>query len=68
MKGAVDKMLDRTTTGLAGAWVISPFWWDGLQAVSDAATLLAPILSVAWLALKVARGVADWRRGRAASE
>lgn len=68
MKQAKGAVMDKATTGLAGAWVASPLWWDWLYQASQVATMLAPILSVAWLGLKLVRFVSDWRGGRKSHE
>lgn len=61
-------MSDKATTAVAGAWVVSPAWFDHLQTANDLAVLIVTPLSALWILLKIARLVWDWRQGGKASD
>ena len=46
---AMQPTLDKITNSVAVAGAASPFWLPSLQDVSNTASLLLPIISVAWL-------------------
>lgn len=45
--------MDNTTTAVAGAAVITPFWLPWLQTASELAAVIAPILGVIWLVVQI---------------
>jgi hypothetical protein len=55
-QGVVDKI----TTGVAGASLASPIWLPWLKTVSEVAALLLPILGLTWLLIQMV----GWFRGR----
>ncbi len=57
--------MNRATDGVAAAGLSMPAWEGVMQGASHWATLAIPILSAAWLLVRIARFVADWRKGRA---
>lgn len=61
-------VFDKATDGVAVAGVTLPAWEGAMAGVSHWATIAIPILSVAWLMLRITRFVIDWRKGRANAE
>lgn len=49
----VRELLDNTTTGVAVAMTVSPWWLTGLKSASEISAILAPTLGVIWLAVQI---------------
>jgi hypothetical protein len=54
--------LDKITNSVAVAGAASPFWLPSLQEMSTTASLLLPIISVAWIVIQVVHKLT--RRGK----
>ena len=55
---------EKITTWVAAGAVVSPAWLPSLQAMSQIAALLLPILGVIWLAVQIYFKVREHRRGK----
>ena len=53
----------KSTNIIAGFGLTLPTWWPSLEATSNTAALMVPILSAAWLALQIWRFLRP-RRGQ----
>ena len=45
--------LDSATAGVSAAAIFSPFWLPWLEAASELAAILAPLLGVIWLLVQI---------------
>lgn len=52
-------IMDKITAGVAAGAVVSPWWLPAIKAVSDGASILLPIVGLAWLLIQI---VAFFRR------
>lgn len=52
----------KVTNGVAVGGLTLPAWLPALDAASNVAALLVPILSAVWLAVQIWRFVSQWRR------
>lgn len=50
----------KTTNGVAVAGITLPTWWPSLEATSNVAAQMVPILSALWLFVQIARMVSKW--------
>lgn len=48
-----DTIIERTTTAVAGAGILSPAWIPALKDASEFAGQLLPILGVVWLVVQI---------------
>lgn len=48
-----DTIIERTTTAVAGAGILSPAWIPALKDASEIAGLVLPILGVVWLIVQI---------------
>lgn len=52
------------TNATAGAAVVSPLWLPSLQQMSEAASILLPILGALWLVVQIGAKIIEVRRGK----
>lgn len=53
----------KATNGVAAAGVTLPVWLPTLEAASQVAAALVPILSALWLVVQITRFVLTWWKG-----
>ncbi len=56
-------MNDTITTAGATAAIISPLWLPWLDATSQIASVILPILGVIWLGVQIVAKVREFKRG-----
>ncbi|MFO1202996.1 MAG: hypothetical protein U1E58_10220 [Tabrizicola sp.] len=57
-----EAVMIKATNGVAVAGVTLPAWLPSLEAASQVAAHLVPILSALWLAMQITRFVQRWRK------
>ena len=54
-------MTDQITNGVAGAAILSPLWLEPLNAVSNIAAAMTPILGCIWLGVQITQKIRENR-------
>jgi hypothetical protein len=46
-------VIDKVTSGVAAGAIVSPWWLPAIEAVSNGASILLPIVGLAWLLIQI---------------